>query len=51
MYWCTMIKPYKCPVCDGKVEIMFILIAGGDWEDPCKSCEGKGLVWKDRYRS
>lgn len=32
-------KPFKCPVCGGL----------GAWirpDDKCKSCEGKGIVWR-----
>lgn len=38
-------KPYKCPACDGKRKELFILPAGGYYEQDCKSCEGKGIVW------
>jgi protein associated with RNAse G/E len=37
--------PYKCPVCDGSTKSLFHLPAGGYWEDICKSCDGKGIVW------
>lgn len=39
-------KPHKCPVCEGTSKIKFTLPAGGYWEDQCKSCQGKGVIWR-----
>jgi hypothetical protein len=36
---------HRCPVCEGKSKIMYQLPAGGYYEEACKSCEGKGIVW------
>ena len=30
------LKPYKCPVCNGR---------GGTTEGECPACKGKGVVW------
>lgn len=38
-------KPHRCPVCKGKGKIQYTLPVGGYWEDNCKPCEGKGIVW------
>lgn len=38
-------KPFKCPVCEGSRKESFNLPAGGYYEQDCKSCEGKGIIW------
>jgi len=44
-YKATSKKPHRCPVCEGKGKIHFTLPAGGYWEQDCKPCETKGIVW------
>lgn len=47
-----MIRPYCCPVCAGKatVPIGFYgesILAGTTAPEPCRSCNGSGVVWGD----
>lgn len=39
-------EPFKCPVCEGKRRELNIMPNGGYFESECKSCEGKGVLWK-----
>jgi DNA repair exonuclease SbcCD ATPase subunit len=38
-------QPYKCPVCEGRRNITSEMPNGAYFDFPCKSCEGKGIVW------
>ncbi len=41
-------KPYRCPVCDGKGTMPAGFYGrGGAWpaDDECKACGGDGIVW------
>lgn len=39
-------EPYKCPVCEGKRIELNIMPNGCYFESSCKTCDGKGIVWK-----
>ena len=46
-------KPHKCPVCNGNgiVDAGFYNQTSGEWTstggtEPCRSCEGTGIVWE-----
>lgn len=38
-------EPHKCPVCNGTTKRLLELPGGNFFNDPCKSCNGKGIVW------
>ena len=38
-------KPFKCLPCEGSTKTQYRLPGGGYWEENCKSCDGKGIIW------